>query len=83
MLMIKIYQTTQITEALQGYRLRRKTEDATCLRVTSLRVTREFTFVSLLVSPMSLRLSGLQWHSLMIIMHGDPNLHLLKAPQTK
>ena len=33
MLMIKIYQTTQITEALQG-----DTEDATCMIVTSLRV---------------------------------------------
>ncbi len=38
MLMIKIYQTTQITEALQGDRLRRETEDATCMSVTSLRV---------------------------------------------
>ena len=44
MLMIKIYQITQITEALQGDRLRRETEDATRLRVTS-----ELNFVMLLV----------------------------------
>ena len=63
MLMIKIYPTTQITEALQGYRLRRDTEDTTRVIVAG-----DLTFVSLLVKfAVSLLLSGLQRNSLRII----------------
>mgnify|MGYP000332251002 CR=1 FL=1 len=63
MLMIKIYQTTQITEALQGVRLRRDTENTNRMIVRG-----DLTFVSLLVKfAVSLLLSGLQKTSLRII----------------